>query len=311
MKKINKYKMVFLILFLIESICMSSCNSQSNTNKDTPTKAITESGKNLEKDFIDEEIIFDCNYLGQITPEDTPLKFADGIISTNIDEYNFEISSCGKFMVFARNADIYLLEYDQNTNAWSKPFIASFSSRDIEGEPCFSPNGTRIYFSSRKVIPESKFQSNLYYSDYENGIWNNPQLVTDIKPVHKPIHAITFAKNGNAYDSGLVQYKNNEVIELIPKTSGSHPFVSPDDSFIIYPARKSGKRDKDLFIIYKLTDGTWSLPIDIGDKINSNSNETSPFVTPDNKYLFFGRKYDFYWVKADFIDQSKLKDYFK
>ena len=135
-----------------------------------------------------------------------------------------------------------------------------------------------------------------------------------MKPSRKSIHAITFSKNGTAYDSGLKQflqsnngkYKNSN--QLDPNIKGSHPFVSADGSFIIYSGKVSNSYSKDLFIIFKKDDKTWTKPQNLGNKINKEKvTETSPYVTPDGKFLFFGRKYDFYWVKADFINILKEK----
>ena len=104
---------------------------------------------------------FKCDYMGLTTPDDKPLKFGKGIISTKESEFNFEISPTGNEMVYAKNGNIYLVEYDIKSKKWSKPFVAPFSSKSMEGEPCFSPNSNTIYFSSRR--PLKKFKSFFKY----------------------------------------------------------------------------------------------------------------------------------------------------
>ena len=91
--------------------------------------------------------IFQCDYLGEHPPGDTPKIFGQGTISTDLDEYNFELSPDGKTMVFARSGNIILVERAKETGGWGKPYIASFSSSFVEGEPCFLPLGTEILFS--------------------------------------------------------------------------------------------------------------------------------------------------------------------
>ena len=48
-------------------------------------------------------------YLGQKQPGDSPILFAPGIISTDEDEYAFEISCSGDEMLFVRNNHIMLV----------------------------------------------------------------------------------------------------------------------------------------------------------------------------------------------------------
>ena len=47
----------------------------------------------------------------------------------------------------------------------------------------------------------------------------------------------------------------------------------------------------------------------MGNQINTNANEYSPFLSPDNKYLFFvrhdGKKGDIYWISTSIISKYK------
>ena len=139
---------------------------------------------------------------------------------------------------------------------------------------------------------------------------------------------LTQAKNGDVfYDnrSKRKMYssfsKNGgfpEVQEVEVKI-GSHPFISSSQDYLLVDARNKedkNRKDKDIYVYFKKKDGTWSKPINLGDKVNSNFGETVPSVTPDGKYLFFGRYNEegglsnFYWVSTEII--SKLKTaYFK
>ena len=68
----------------------------------------------------------------------------------------------------------------------------------------------------------------------------------------------------------------------------------------------------DLYISYKKTDGSWTNSKSLGSVINlpSPSWEYGPFVTRDNKYLFFSRggtfmpSYSTYWIRIDNIIDS-------
>jgi hypothetical protein len=73
-----------------------------------------------------------------------------------------------------------------------------------------------------------------------------------------------------------------------------------------------------LYISYKKADGTWTNSKSLGSKINipNPSWEYGPFVTRDNKFLFFSRgeiampSYSTYWVKIDdVIDSLKYTNF--
>lgn len=94
-------------------------------------------------------------------------------------------------------------------------------------------------------------------------------------------------------------------------------FIARDESYIIH-ARHSPGVASDLLISYKKTSGGWTNSKSLGNHINSPSPtwEYGPFVTQDNKYLFFSRgdnawsSYYTYWCRIDnIIDSLKYTNY--
>jgi glyoxylase-like metal-dependent hydrolase (beta-lactamase superfamily II) len=65
----------------------------------------------------------------------------------------------------------------------------------------------------------------------------------------------------------------------------------------------------DLYVTFKYDDGSWSDPVHMGDKINSDKSENRPYVSPDGKYLFYSStkrgNRDIYWVDAKIIEELK------
>jgi hypothetical protein len=84
-------------------------------------------------------------------------------------------------------------------------------------------------------------------------------------------------------------------------------FVARDESYIIFFRLVS---PFNLFISYHKSNGSWTNPKSLGSNINTNIYECCPYVTSDNKYLFFTRgnwpmsTYYTYWVKVDNIIDS-------
>jgi len=96
----------------------------------------------------------------------------------------------------------------------------------------------------------------------------------------------------------------------------AHPFIAPDESYLIWDAEKENENTPDIYISFRQKDGSWGDPINLGDKINTPAYEQHARVTPDGKYLLFakaelnvredGSRYflgNSYWV--DFIQLKK------
>lgn len=113
------------------------------------------------------------------------------------------------------------------------------------------------------------------------------------------------------YASGIIRLKfidgeYQPPEQLMPEIKGTHPFISADESFIIFDKRPMIEGNPaDLFITFRNSNDTWTEPVRLGEEINTSALETNAFVTPDENYMFFTRKFDIYWVKADFIGKIK------
>ena len=66
-----------------------------------------------------------------------------------------------------------------------------------------------------------------------------------------------------------------------------------------------------LGISYRKNDGSWTNPVNFGPNIDFGLGSWGPYVTPDNKYLFYstGTKPDYsdvsvYWVRIDGVIDS-------
>ena len=96
----------------------------------------------------------------------------------------------------------------------------------------------------------------------------------------------------------------------------SHPFIAPDESYIIWDSeRDEGFGNGDIYISFKTQDGSWGKAINMGDKVNTSAWDAAASVTPDGKYLFFNRmtgsedsgNVDIFWVDAQIIEDLRPK----
>jgi len=90
-----------------------------------------------------------------------------------------------------------------------------------------------------------------------------------------------------------------------------HPFISPDESYLIFDSRPEGGNN-DIYISFRQKDGSWGTAINLGDKINTDFSDVYGSVTSDGKYFFFRRtlsndEKNTMWVDAGFIDELRPK----
>jgi outer membrane protein OmpA-like peptidoglycan-associated protein len=68
----------------------------------------------------------------------------------------------------------------------------------------------------------------------------------------------------------------------------SQPAVSADGRTLYFTAdRKGGKGGMDIWVSHLQNDATWTVPKNLGDTINTEGKEMSPFIHPDGRTLYF------------------------
>jgi flagellar motor protein MotB len=68
----------------------------------------------------------------------------------------------------------------------------------------------------------------------------------------------------------------------------AQPSVSPDGRTLYFSSnRRGGKGRMDLWYTRKDKDGNWGVPVNLGEVINTEGNEMSPFMHVDNRTLYF------------------------
>lgn len=64
--------------------------------------------------------------------------------------------------------------------------------------------------------------------------------------------------------------------------------MSKDGNVIIYSSNKDGGQGgTDLYSVTRNKEGVWSIPVSLGDQVNSPYDEDSPYLSPDGKTLYF------------------------
>ncbi len=257
-------------------------------------------------------------YLGQTPPGTTAEIFAPGIVNTaeNREIEGMFGGDMNAFYFIKRPQDQesdanMLTVIELKDNQWKESSILQGVS-----EPSFSPDGATIYFA------------NEYIERVGDGWSNIESLGAPFGEI--AIMRLSAAANGTMYfdtftpdlkmplrSSRLIDGTYEAPKSLGPQfaigTYNAHPFVAPDESYIVFDSRRDGGYgSSDLYISYRMSNGSWGPAINLGDKINTADAENYPTVSPDGNFLFFDRRgealengerpVDIYWVNTQFID---------
>jgi len=275
-------------------------------------------------------------YLGQKPPKDIPVKFAPEMIATKARELACSFSPDGKQLVFTRsdkNAKIQQTLFTSKliNNQWTKPKELRFTGKYPEMEAFFSPNGKKLFFTSRYPLNDSGKPNNLWFVEItETGFGKAQKLPDTVNTEEYDEYYGSVSMNENIYfqrhgDIFYSEYINGTYIEAKPlkeinsQYHESHPFIAPDESFLIFDSARPGGYDEpggyikgDLYISFHKDNRSWSEPVNLGPKINSGKIDKFPALSPDGKYIFFSRigsdkDADIYWVSAAIIQELKAK----
>ncbi|MCP4290778.1 MAG: hypothetical protein GY780_02965 [bacterium] len=254
--------------------------------------------------------------MGQTPPGNIPVIFLPGIVSTAHQDICLAPSPIGnELMVSQTDMDWFpfLTQINYSDGKTLQTEIPSFSGQYRDSYPCYSPDGKRLFFASNR--PETTGSepvdgNRIWYVDRTTSGWGNPVFIGDPAqnfriqsfPSVSQDGTLYFhawiEKNGELFDADLfrcplVNGKYGEPENLGPNINSEnpefHPFIAPDESFLVFDAtdRADGFGGNDLYISYRLEDGSWSLAQNLGPKINTEFSDMKPRITIDNKVMFF------------------------
>lgn len=242
----------------------------------------------------------------------SPIKFFPETVSTSLDKFNTSFSPDVRTIYYSATSQklgVTGIAFQVfNGNTFSEPEFVPFVMSDTPiADVQISPDGETMFFSTFQHYegkPEG-FNFNIWTSQRKDGQWHDPQPIgapiaskgNEFYPVTTKDGTLFFNsdKTGNSdlYFSRFQHGKYQEPIAL-PKNINSErreadAFVAQDKSFIIFVRvdEPDGFGNSDLYISFNKGNNVWTDPINMGENINSDQIDGSPYVTPDNNYLIF------------------------
>lgn len=268
-------------------------------------------------------------YLGQKPPGMKPEIFAPGIISKpDSQEFASTFSPDGKEFFFTRRPTMENIQeqriwYAKEDNCvWTEPALAPFSYDCFELEPFISPNGLRLYYGTSRPLPGhtkiSEIPGTWVVSKTETG-WGTPEFFAPLmmfvgETEDRALYYTDLSIGGyiavKRWDG--TQYGASEKLDdnINYINSPAHPFIAPDERYILYDGEKNGLRE--IYVSFKNNEGSWTRGVKLGNHVNTDYGEMCPNVSPDGKYLFFqsnrGGNMDIYWVDVKIIEELRPKE---
>jgi outer membrane protein OmpA-like peptidoglycan-associated protein len=151
--------------------------------------------------------------------------------------------------------DIYRA-YLSPEGKWSKPSTISGAINSIynEGTCSITADGNILIYTSCDA-PDTEGSCDLYIAYKTNGIWQSP------KNMGKKV-------NSRSWDS--------------------QPSLSADGRILFFSSnRKGGYGGNDIWFAIRQNDGAWSEARNLGNVVNTDKDEISPFMFFNNEILFF------------------------
>jgi len=259
-------------------------------------------------------------FLGQTPPGDRPQIFPLATSRGSFAAERIAISSDGREIYYSEIKAYYptrrdsIKRYVCTEGKWTGPFTL------FEGNaPALSVTGDTMFIE--RPDPEEAY--GMYICVRNAGGWTAPKrILSKIEGAH---YYQTAGKN-HAYISAKMNtgcgmndwcivsnaLSDTSIVSLGKPLNTMNDnldfFVARDESYMLVTNRP------DLGISFRRTDGTWTNPQSLGRKINFGLASWGPWVTPDNKYMFYttGTKPDYsdvgvFWVRFDAIADSIKK----
>lgn len=215
--------------------------------------------------------------------------------------------------------DDYIFRHDIRINlprALSSPGVRenlgkNVNSRFDEVSPKISSDGKTLYFG-RKHSPENvggiRDKEDIWESRTRDGVtWSLSRNLGE--PVNTPTtnNLVSASTDNNSFlfhinDGFAFRHRTatgwSPLQDLGIRFKNESDFLegslSPDGKALLFVAKmkanayyRPAEKERDIYVCVKRADGTWSPPIHTGKVLNSPGDEYSPFLSADNKTLYF------------------------
>lgn len=202
-------------------------------------------------------------------------------------------------------------------NVYLKNIGPEINTQYPEYSPVVSMDGSALYFTSRRPwsngatdefrdLAINQFPEDVYvsYLDFDS-TWTDPVRLDFCKPRRNEasISMSTDERkiylyedstgNGDIFYTDFYHAKFQEIEQLDMKKVNTdnwetHCMMSPDKSrFFFVSDRPGGFGGRDIYVMERKKNGKWTRPKNLGPGINTPNDEDAPFISVDNRTLYY------------------------
>ena len=272
------------------------------------------------------------NYLGQTYPDSVPVIFAPDIVSMKGRlEHGISFTPDIRELAFGvLNKDDFSGEifYSKRINEkWTEPVVFEPLKNECVYLPYFSPNGKSLLYTQSRPDTDNA-STDIWMIEKSNDDWVSPKIIQPLSSTSREANAcmtydgtIYFSSNRNCdgkenchtadlFYSKLMDNEHQRVgviSEFVSANDEESVFISPKEDYIVFCRYTDNETGVDLYISYRDINDNWIEPQTIDSTINSKDWDRRPFVSIDNKFLFFTRlqigekgltESDIFWVNT-------------
>lgn len=209
-----------------------------------------------------EKYIADCRFSIEASAngQRIPVHNAGVAINSQADEYFPSLTADHKTIIFTRKTDnrenFYMSTRDSNMYWLEAVLLEGEVNSELynEGAHCISPDGKHLFFTGCNR-PDGMGSCDIYVSRREGDRWGRP-------------HNLGAPVNTRGWEA--------------------QPSLSADGRTLYFVSnRQGGQGGYDLWYATLQAGGKWSEPRNLGPKINTPYDESSPYIHADSQTLYF------------------------
>jgi len=207
----------------------------------------------------------------------------------------------------------------EENGRWTPPRVAPFSAYP-SGGPVLLPDGKSLVYASSQPRDQSSRPAgdlDLWIVKREDGAWGLPKhLQTPLNREGSHEAYPRVAGDGSIYlnqgSRGLVKsalvdgrYGEIETIGDLFDTTALDRCRAIEHILISSDRRRPERFEYEIYVSFHDSDGRWSKPICMADRLHPGRRAAQAAVTLDGKYLFFTSDFYFEWVDARLLEEFR------
>ena len=218
------------------------------------------------------------NYIPRLLDKTKMYDVKSSSISSDKSDFGALLIDNGLYFVSARSGsgksyswtdesylDIYRADYNSDGSVSNAVAVKQLNSKWHEGPITMSSDGKTAYFASES---------------YKDNITASKDKKANAK--YSQVYLYSALKNGDSWGSISSLPFNDKSF------SNSNPSLSKDGKTLYFSSNRPGSiGGTDIWKVMVNADGTFGEPQNLGAKVNTEGNETFPFIAENNKTLYF------------------------